>query len=75
MHLVYCTISPIIPKRKNVMKIDIKKAADLRLRAESNYLNCKTMELLCDGTMSSLFDVPMSVAEVTPGHYSLTSEY
>ena len=32
-------------------------------------------ELLCDEAMSSLFDVPMSVAEVTPGHYSLTSEY
>ena len=32
-------------------------------------------ELLCDEAMSSLFDAPMSVAEVTPGHYSLTSEY
>ena len=32
-------------------------------------------ELLCDEAMSSLFDVPMSVAKVTPGHYSLTSEY
>lgn len=32
-------------------------------------------ELLTDASMSSLFDVPMSVAEVTPGHYSLTSEY
>ena len=32
-------------------------------------------ELLTNDAMSSLFDVPMSVAEVTPGHYSLTSEY
>ena len=32
-------------------------------------------ELLTDEAMSSLFDVPMSVAEATPGHYSLTSEY
>lgn len=32
-------------------------------------------ELLTDEAMSSLFDVPMNVAEATPGHYSLTSEY
>ena len=30
--------------RENVVKVDTKEAADLRLRAESSYLNCKTME-------------------------------